>query len=126
MIVANYIIAPVYGNIYKSFRPKDITSDQTDWQRETEQLAFLLKILYVHVDTKEGKQNVSRATGYRTILSRFDRTLLELQNLEFYLCATNSVNKQNKQNHHTSLPPPAVFMYLETESKYDQEKNFKT
>ena len=69
---------------------------------------------------------MSRATGYRTVLSRFDRTLLDLQNLEFYVCATNSVNKENKQNDHTSLPPPVVFMDLETESKYDQGQNFKT
>jgi hypothetical protein len=72
---------------------------------------------------------VSRVTGYLTVLSRSDRTLLELQNLEFYICATNTVNKQNKenkQNDHTSLPPQVVFMDLEIESKYDQEQNFKT
>jgi hypothetical protein len=56
MIVANYIVAPVYGNIYRSLRPKDITSDQTDGQRETEQFAVLLNILYVRVDTKEGNR----------------------------------------------------------------------
>lgn len=58
MIVANFIIAPVYGNIYRSLQTKDITSDQTGSQREAEQLALLLKIriLYVQVDTKEGNR----------------------------------------------------------------------
>jgi len=54
--MADYIIAPVYGNIYRNLRPKDITSDQTDRQREAEQLAVLLQILYVHADTKEGNR----------------------------------------------------------------------
>jgi len=56
MIVANRIVAPVYVNIYRSLRPKDILSYQTDRQRETEQFAVLLKILYVRVDTKEGNR----------------------------------------------------------------------
>jgi hypothetical protein len=69
---------------------------------------------------------MSRATGYRTALSHFERTLLELQNLEFYVCAINTMNKQNKQNGRTSLPPPAVLMDIETETKFDQNQIFKT
>jgi hypothetical protein len=122
--MADYIIAPVYGNIYRNLRPKDITSDQTDRQREAEQIAVLLKILYsTWTQTLKKETECVPWTGYRTVLSRFDRTVFALQNLEFYVRVTNNVNKQND---HTSLPPPAVFMDLEIESKYDQEQNFKT